>query len=66
MATRQRIVSVGQKGVRGGTEVIAYSKSPRGTKFIAGSIVVLKEEKSKEEYKADIERAVRTLLGSQE
>jgi len=64
MASKQRIVSVGQKGVRGGTEIIAYSKSPRGTKFISNSIVVLKGEKTKEEYKKDIERAVNKILGA--
>lgn len=55
------IRSVQQRVVPGGVEVSTKGQSNRGTSYILDSVVVLREGKSPEEFKADLTRAVLAL-----
>jgi hypothetical protein len=57
------VFQISVRAVRGGEEVIARKRSRRGTKYITGSIVVLREGKTKEQMRAAIAAAAKTLYG---
>ncbi len=58
-----RVFSISYKKVRGGMEVIGQTRSDRGTKYISDSVVVLRGEKTEEEFKEALALATKTIYG---
>lgn len=57
------VFQISVRAVRGGEEVIARKRSRRGTKYIADSIVVLREGKTKEQMRVAVAEAAVKLYG---
>lgn len=64
--SQNRVTEIGQAKVRGGIEVSAYKRSARGTRYRAGSIVVLRGEKTKPEMNEAVASAVLEISGTLE
>lgn len=60
MATKIR--SIERRPVPGGVELIARGKSNRGTSYISNSMVVLRGDLPKDEFRKAIREAIRALL----
>lgn len=57
-----KVMSIGVRPVPGGKELIAYSKSARGTRYILGSVVYLTEGLSKDQIASARAQALDRLL----
>ena len=57
------VINITLRGVPGGQEVIARKKSSRGTRYISDSIVVLREEKTPEQFARAVQAAAVKLYG---
>lgn len=61
---KSKVARIGLKKVRGGTMITGYSHSPRGTKYIYETDVVLREGKTKKEFRDAVAAAIEAMVNS--